>query len=225
MAPTPSKFCGGIVTIAMTIASVTLYTNSSDTFPTGDPGQDVTAAALAGTPIIVSIGKAWRQKWFWVKLVDGGGNETIAPLGAYRTVDQTAPSINSWVAAGTPATTSIVLTYDVTDNSDQLSELYVSIATTSPANAATIRSIGVQKTAAVVSGATHTFSSLTAGTTYYVSVLATDAAGNSTIETKSLATGTDTTPPSLNSYTLRAPVGAEGNPELDVVIVLTVSDA
>jgi hypothetical protein len=172
----------------MTISTVTLYSNTSNTFPTGSPGTDVTTAALAGTPIVSSIGKAYTQKWFWVKLVDAFNNETTAALGSYRTTDTTPPTITTTVAAGTPSSTSIDLTYTVADNSDQLSELYVSASTTSPANAAAIRAIGVQKTAAVMSGATHTFSSLTASTTYYISVLATDAAGNSTIETKSLAT-------------------------------------
>jgi hypothetical protein len=179
---------------------------------------------LASEPVVFPIGKAYTQKFFWAEITDNAANKTTSSLGSYRTQDTTPPIVTSSLAAGTPAVSAINLTYTVSDNSDQLSELWVRAGTAAPANAQAVRDSGVSKTAAVITNATHTFSSLTFNTLYYVTVLAVDAAGNATMETKTLATANDTTTPTLTSYLLRAPVGAEGSVETDVVIVLVVAD-
>ena len=205
----------------MPVALVQLFVNNVNTRPS-TPVADVTTLAKAGSPITYNIGQPYATRWFWIRIVDDAGNEKFVDLGSYRTHDNTPPVVSLSLALGNPTVSTINATYDVTDASGQLSEVWVHITTgAGPTTASQIRATGVQKT---VGSTSHTFTGLAAATQHFVTVLGKDAAGNEAFRTVDIATATDTAPPNLDSYVLRAPVGGEGNPELLVVIQLTVSD-
>jgi hypothetical protein len=205
----------------MPVALVQLFVNNVNTRP-ATPVADVTTLAKAGQAITYNIGQPYATRWFWVRVVDDAGNEKITDLGSYRTQDNTPPDVTLSLALGNPSVSTIVATFNVTDASGQLSEVWTHITTgAAPTTSAAVRATGVQKTVGTTS---HTFTGLTANVVYYVTVLGKDAAGNERMFTQSITTATDNTPPNLESYMIRPPVGAEGNPELLVVIYLTVSD-
>ena len=204
----------------MGVTKVELFASALNVMPE-NPTLDITTEVLAGTPITYSIGVPYKEMYFWAKIYDEANNVKVAPLGSYRTQDNTGPVITSTLTNGDPSVSVIELAYTLSDASGQLSEAFVHIDTSAPADGATIRAAGVTKS---LLDTAHSFTGLVENTTYHVSVLATDAAGNETIETKVLATAPDTTPPVLDSFTLRAPTGAEGDPELIVVIEMAVSD-
>ena len=204
----------------MPVSKVELFASALNVQPE-NPTLDITTDVLAGNPITYSIGTPYKEMYFWVRITDDSNNVKNASLGSYRTQDNTGPIITSTLAQGDPSVSVLELSYSISDASGQLSEAFVHIDTSAPADSATIRAAGVSKS---LLDTTHSFTGLVAYTTYFVSVFATDAAGNETIETRQLATAADTTPPVLDTFALRAPVGAEGDPELVVVIELAVSD-
>ena len=204
----------------MPVALVELFANDSNSKP-ATPVADVTALALAGQPIVYNVGKPWAVRWFWVRIVDSAGNERVTELGSFRTQDNTPPVLDLTLALGAPTVSVVNATFSVTDASDQLVDQFVHIGTAAPANAAEIRATGVQK---ALGSTSHSFTGLQPATLYHVSVMGKDSAGNEAYETATITTAADTTPPNLDSYTIRAPTGGEGNAELVVVIELVVSD-
>jgi len=204
----------------MPVALVELFVSATNSKP-AVPVADVTALALAGQPIVYNVGKPWALRYFWVRIVDDAGNEKVTELGSYRTQDNTPPVVDISLALGTPTVSTVNVTYSVTDASDQVIENYIHIGTVAPTTAAAVRATGVEK---ALNATSHTFTGLQAATQYYVTVLGRDHAGNATIQTASITTATDNTPPNLDSYLIRAPTAAEGNVELVAVIQLVVSD-
>lgn len=204
----------------MPVSLVELFVAPTNVKP-ATPALDVTAQALAGTPITYNIGTPYAQRYFWVRIVDDSGNEKVTELGSYRTQDNTPPVLDLSLALGSPTVSVINATFSVTDASGQVAETWVHIGTAAGATPSQVRATGVQKT---VGATSHSFTGLNYNTQYFVTLLAKDAAGNEAITTVDIATAPDTTAPNLDSYVLRAPTGAEGNPELVVMVELVVSD-
>ena len=204
----------------MGISKVELFVNTVDVFPE-NPTLDVTADVLASQPIVYSVGTPFATRYFFVRITDDAGNTKDASLGAATTQDNTGPVVSSTVVRGDPSVSVLQVDWTISDASGQLDSVYVHIGTTPPADAAAVLATGIPKG---LLDTTHSFTGLTDDTLYHVSVMGRDAAGNTTIETKSLATAKDTTPPVLDSFTLRAPTAEEGDAELVVVIEMSVSD-
>lgn len=209
----------------MGVQTVELLVNTSNTV-VGATVVDVTVN-LSGTSFSLnySVGTANTTRWFWLRAVDDFANETTQALGSFTTDDVTAPVIASATqAAGTPATTSIDLTFSVTDNDPagpQAIYVYQSSVATAP-DAATVKTSGVAKAG---NASTHTFSGLSPNTQYYAWILGRDSSGNESAVTAftpaSLTTAADTSPPTITSFSLAAGT----DPESEVLIVATISDS
>eukprot|EP00951_Prasinocladus_malaysianus_P001808 scaffold12815_cov15-Prasinocladus_malaysianus.AAC.1 len=162
----------------MGIAKVELHVNSSNTL-VGATVIDVTSFMSGSTlSYTYNLGLANTTRWYWIVAEDDAGNSTPQALGSFTTADNTAPVIASATqAAGTPAATSIALTFSVTDNDPagpQTIYVYQSTSATAP-DAATVKTNGVAKAG---TDTTHTFTGLTPGTTYFAWVMGRDASGN-----------------------------------------------
>ncbi len=171
-----------------------------------------------------NIGAPNATRYFWAKLIDASGNESIHPLGSYTTQDNTNPVISSATMALTTSAeaTSVDLAWTTWDN-DEVQTVYVlfnSSQTTDP-GAALIKSAG-DAYAGTSTG--HTYPNLDPATTYYGWILVRDRGGNESYQQftpASITTDADTTAPTLDSYSLTATLGAE---ESSVDITITISD-
>lgn len=170
------------------------------------------------------VGAPFALRYYWVRLVDGSGNESINPLGAYTTQDNTPPVISAFtLTAGNPSTTEIDVAITATDN-DAVQTLYlwVSDTQTTVPSAVDIKANGV-----ALAGTTTIYpaTGLTPNTTYYGWLLAKDNFGNESAVAAStpatLTTAADVTPPVLDSFNLTATPGSE---ETAVNITLSFSD-
>ena len=185
----------------MPVANVFLYSSSN---ANADPAtltpRDVTAQAVAGTPILFDAGKAYRETFFFAKMVDDAGLSNVASLGGLRTTDTEPPVVTASVVAAPRGSSDLTLTYSISDNSSMIGEVVVSATLTDPRTdaagaAAAIRAAGVTKAPTVVTNAQHTFTGLAYVSPYFVSVLAVDAAGNATVVVRTAVTSSDDTSP------------------------------
>ena len=208
----------------MTVSQVFLYVNSVNDQPSATEIDVTGTLAPSGGTYTYNVGAPNALRYYWLKLIDGSGNQTIESLGTYTTQDNTSPSITSFtLSAGTPATTAIDVAMGATDN-DAVQTLYLWLSDTQSVQptAAAIKTSGI-----ALAGNTTSYSatSLTPGTTYYGWLLAQDAVGNESGVQPSvpanLTTTADVTPPSLDSFSLTATSGAE---ETSVDITISISD-
>ena len=207
----------------MTITAAYLYVSETNSVPashTVDITSGISGSSLAWT---YDVGAPNARRYYWVKLVDSNTNESISSLGSYTTEDNTEPSVGTCtLALGTPPTTSVDLTFSATDN-DTVQTIYILFNDTQSTDpgAALIKTAGDAYNGTATS---HTYSGLSPNTTYYAWILARDAAGNETavysFSPASITTNEDTTPPTVDSFTL----AAGSDPESEVSITLTISD-
>lgn len=207
----------------MPVASAFLYVNSTNTIP-GTATVEITSG-ISGSNLTwdYDIGAPNATRYFWVELVDDNANSSITPLGSYVTEDNTPPVVaTSTMALGTPATTAIDLSFSATDN-DAVETIYVWLSTsqTTVPTAAEIKASGQALAGSATSLAK---TGLTPATTYYAYIMAKDMVGNESavqaFTPASLTTNADTTPPTVDSFTLSAGTDAE----TQVSISLTISD-
>eukprot|EP00873_Tetraselmis_striata_P008384 jgi/Tetstr1/428648/TSEL_018636.t1 len=157
----------------------------------------------------------------YVELIDDNANSSITPLGVYTTQDNTPPVITARsVSRGTPPTTVLNVTFNVTDN-DAVQTIYVLLNDTQDTNPgpALIKTIGDAFPGGTTS---HTYTGLTPDTIYYTWITAKDQAGNETSVDGfgPIATNADSTAPTVDSFSLVAGTDAESQ----VSISLTISD-
>lgn len=209
----------------MTVAEAHLGVNTVNNMATRsetDISSSISGSTLSTTYI---VGAPNALRYFWIRLVDDSGNESITPLGSYTTQDNTDPVISTFtMAAGTPATSEIDITISASDN-DAVQTLYLWVSdtqTTAP-TASAIKASGVALGGTVTSHAT---TGLSPGTTYYGWLLARDRVGNESAVTAStpttITTASDTTPPTLDSSSLDPTPGFE---ESRLNITLSFSDS
>eukprot|EP00873_Tetraselmis_striata_P035509 jgi/Tetstr1/455773/TSEL_042570.t1 len=163
----------------MTISSALLYVNSTNTIP-GTSTADITSG-ISGSSLTweYDIGATNAARYFWVELIDDNANSSITPLGVYTTEDNTPPVITARsVSRGTPPTTVLNVTFNVTDN-DAVQTIYVLLNDTQDTNPgpALIKTIGDAFPGGTTS---HTYTGLTPDTIYYTWIMAKDQAGNET---------------------------------------------
>eukprot|EP00873_Tetraselmis_striata_P022870 jgi/Tetstr1/443134/TSEL_031190.t1 len=124
------------------------------------------------------------------------------------------------VSRGTPPTTGLNVTFNVTDN-DAVQTIYVLLNDTQDTNPgpALIKTIGDAFPGGTTS---HTYTGLTPDTIYYTWIMAKDQAGNETSVDGfgPITTNADSTAPNVDSFSLVAGTDAESQ----VSISLTISD-
>eukprot|EP00873_Tetraselmis_striata_P035071 jgi/Tetstr1/455335/TSEL_042170.t1 len=206
----------------MTISSALLYVNSTNTIP-GTSTADITSG-ISGSCLTweYDIGAPNAARYFWVELIDDNANSSITPLGVYTTQDNTPPVITARsVSRGTPPTTVLNVTFNVTDN-DAVQTIYVLLNDTQDTNPgpALIKTIGDAFPGGTTS---HSYTGLTPDTIYYTWIMAKDQAGNETSVDGfgPISTNADSTAPTVDSFSLVAGTDAESQ----VSISLTISDA
>lgn len=208
----------------MGVATVELLYNTTNT-TVGATVVDVTGS-LSGTAFSYTFTTTPNTAfYYWLRATDDSANETTQALGQYTTQDNTAPVIASATqAAGTPAATTIDLTFSVTDNDPAgPSAIYVYQTTSAtPPSVATVKASGVAKAG---NATTHSFTGLTPGTQYWAWIVGTDASGNDSavggFTPASITTASDVTPPTITAFS----ISAGTDPETQVDIVATVQDS
>ena len=197
-----------------------------------DTSDLATATEIDATPELApnggvftyDIGAPNATRYFWIRLVDDAGNETIETLNSYSTQDNTPPTVDAFtLAAGASPTSEIDVGLAASDN-DAVQSLYLllSASQTTPPTATEIKAAGI---ALAGTATAHTVAGLKHGTTYFGWTLARDRVGNESdvvaSTPPSLQTAPDVTPPSLDSFSLTPTVGSE---ESSVDITISISD-
>lgn len=208
----------------MSVATVQLHVSPINTIA-GATVTDVTAS-LSGSSLSYTYTTTPNTTlYYWLVAIDTAGNSTTQALGPFTTDDTTAPTVTSATqAAGTPAATSIDLSFGATDNDPAgVNAIYVYQSTTATApDVSTVKASGVAKAGTATS---HTFAGLTPATQYYAWLVATDPSGNDTAVTAftpaSITTASDSTPPTISAFSL----AAGGDAETEVLVVATIADS
>ncbi|AUF82584.1 hypothetical protein TetV_502 [Tetraselmis virus 1] len=203
----------------MTISQVLLYVSETPTVPE-TATEDITAEWNYDNVITYIVGKAYALRYYWVKIVDNGSNETFYSLGSYRTQDNTDPVVSGSLSLGVPTTSRIVFNHSISDNSDNFSAVYALVTTDSGAK--TFSDISTNGREIPWYSVNTNFDGLTENVTYYGWIAAEDAGGNQTVfSAGSITTEGDTVGPTLSSFTFTATVGLE---ETHVDISLVIDD-
>lgn len=209
----------------MGVTQIFLLVNDVNDLVTATETDVSGSLAPNGGTFQYDVGAPNATRFFWVKLRDAAGNETIESLGNYTTQDLTAPTVDTFTLAESSSapTQELDVTLAASDN-DEVQTLYLllsSTQTTAP-SAADIKSLGV---ALPGSTTAHTFTGLDPDTTYYAYAMAKDRVGleSAVIPSNpaSVATLPDQIPPSLDSFSLVATSGSE---ETAVDITISISD-
>lgn len=211
----------------MGVSSAFLGVNTTNDIG-GRTETDVTSSISGGTTISYdyAVGAPNQTRYFWLRLVDTSGNESISYLGPGTTADLTAPTVDSFaLTTGPTPTSSVSVTLAASDN-DAVATLYLLLSSTvtTPPTPSEIKNAGLALPGVTTA---HTFTGLAPGTTFYGWVLARDQVGNESAVVAStpatLATVSDTTPPQLDGPASVTPTpGAE---ESSLTIVVNISDS
>ncbi|AUF82590.1 hypothetical protein TetV_508 [Tetraselmis virus 1] len=203
----------------MTVAQVLLYVSTTPVIPE-TATADITNDWLYDNTTTYYVGWAYALRYYWVKVIDNGANESFFSLGSYRTQDNTDPVVTGSLNLGVPTTTQVVFNHSISDNSNQFTSVHVLLTTDSGGKSFTDISTSGQSRSS--SNSTTTFDALTTNTTYYGWVAVEDAAGNRIVfDGGSITTDPDTDAPILNSYNFAATAGFE---ETHVDITLNITD-
>eukprot|EP00873_Tetraselmis_striata_P011568 jgi/Tetstr1/431832/TSEL_021325.t1 len=98
----------------------------------GRTETDVTSSISGGTTISYdyAVGAPNQTRYFWLRLVDTSGNESISYLGPGTTADLTAPTVDSFaLTTGPTPTSSVSVTLAASDN-DAVATLYLLLSST-----------------------------------------------------------------------------------------------
>lgn len=171
-----------------------------------------------------TVGAPNATRYYWVEVRDGAGNPTVSAQRTFTTADNTAPTIDTaTMALGTPAQSTIDLTFDVSDN-DAVQSIFTLISA-SQSTAPTSAEIKTSGTAHGGNDTSFSVVGLTQNTLYYGWIMGRDRVGNESAVTAftpaTLTTAADTNDPTIVSFSVST---NPASPEDSVLIALEVSD-